>query len=117
MSMGVKEQIGEAKDKLVAVGAKALLNHKIAKFGHCTSLQVDSGSKTIRATLSLLEENQPLQVDVEGYVLYERNGKGYMRVESLNLSKAWIKELAKALLVGVEVRLPRAVFDFLRHLL
>jgi hypothetical protein len=32
--MGMKEQIGEAKDKLVAVSAKALLNHRIAKFGH-----------------------------------------------------------------------------------
>jgi len=117
MGMGVKGHIGEAKDKLVAVGAKALLNHKIAKFGYCTSLQVGSGSKTIRATLSLLEENQPLQVDVEGYVLYERNGKGYLRVESLSISRAWLNELAKALLMGVEVRLPRAVFDFLRHLL
>lgn len=117
IGMGVKEQIGEAKDRLVSVGAKAVLNHKIAKFGECTSLQLDSDTKTVRATLSLLEESQPLQVDIDGYVLYERNGMGYLRVESFHVSKAWLNELAKALLVGVEVRLPRAVFDFLWHLL
>lgn len=109
--------IGGAKDKLVSAGAKVAINHEISAFGQCTDLHIDTDAKTVQATLTLKEESLPMLVDVGGYTLYERNGKGYLRVESMKISKAWLNELAQSLLVGVEVRLPRAAYDLFKRLL
>lgn len=81
--------IKAAKDAALSKLSKALVNtFGIAKYGTITSLRLDSTSKTIRISLTLKGESNPIDLEAH-YRLETQPESKFLIIETAQCSREW----------------------------
>ena len=85
--------LNPAKDFALEVAVKLWFNQTQKRYGHMTTIQIDSTAKTIHAELKLKGEPAPLQIDVARYQLSTEAGETFIELGEIKTSREWINQL------------------------
>jgi len=69
------------------------INFKIQRVGHMLNLKIDPDNKSIKLSILLLGEDEPLDIDIKSYELIEENNKSYIKINDVETSKTWMNIL------------------------
>lgn len=94
------------RDALTSKAAQSLLNSRIARYGEVERLNLDSTAKTAEIVLRLLGEDRPVEVTVERYEVFEREGKCFVRLEKCRANRAWLENVLSDFGPQKEIPLP-----------
>ncbi len=93
------------KDFLTSQLLKVFLNHKFKKYGHMTTLHIDTQARLLTLSADLAGETAPLEAKVT-YSLEESEGQMWFVPQSLDCSREWLSLLGQQLLKDNSVRVP-----------
>jgi hypothetical protein len=79
--------------KLKQGAARIYLNTKIKAFGYMTNLDIDTKNKTIKLSLELKGETQPIQITVSKYNLVQNGSDTMLELGEITATREWINEL------------------------
>jgi hypothetical protein len=85
--------LNPAKDFTLEVAVKLWFNQTQKRFGHMTTIQIDSTAKSIRVELELKGEPAPLQIDVASYQLSSEASETFIELGEIKTSREWINQL------------------------
>lgn len=85
--------LNPAKDYALEVAVKLWFNQTHKRYGHMTSIQIDSTAKTIRVELDLKGETAPLTIDVKSYALSAGSGETIIELGDIETSREWVNLL------------------------
>ena len=85
--------LSPAKDFALEVAVKLWFNQTQKRFGHMTTIQIDSAAKSIRIELELKGEPAPLKIDVASYHLSTKSGETFIELGKIKTSREWINQL------------------------
>jgi hypothetical protein len=105
----ITNALGGVKDRATGASAKAYLNRKLQNFGEVTRVLIDSNEKTAQIEVVLKGEAAPIWLKVRSYQLSERNGEGFIRINSVEASREWIGLALTEYVVGREFPVPKVV--------
>ena len=71
----------------------SFINFKIRKVGHMLNIKIDPDNKSIKLSVLLLGEDEPLDVFIKSYELIEENNKSYIKISEIETSKTWLNIL------------------------
>jgi len=87
------------KDKALSTGAKIAINQHIREYGSITNLSLNSKFKSMHMNVLLHGEQEPIEVQVENYLITEGN---QLKISGVATSREWINTLALNHLEGKE---------------
>jgi len=82
-----------AKDGAIEMAVKLWFNQTQNRYGHMTSIQIDSTAKNIHVELELKGESSPLIIDVKGYILIVESGETLIELGDITTSREWVNTL------------------------
>ena len=82
-----------AKDHAIAVAVRLWFNQTHKRYGHMTSIQIDSTARSIRVELDLKGESSPLAIDVRSYELLTESGETLIEIGEIVTSREWLNVL------------------------
>jgi len=85
--------LNPAKDCALQVAVKLWFNHIQKRYGHMTSIQIDSTAKSIHVELELKGESSPLTIDVKRYALSIESGETFIELGDIETSREWVNVL------------------------
>lgn len=85
------------KDKGLAAALKAALNEACRSYGTVTDIAVDTRAKTLRLTLDLVGEREPVELFLERYEVLETREGALLRFGTLRCSRLWVERLGNDL--------------------
>ena len=85
--------LNPAKDFALEVAVKLWFNQTQKRYGHMTTIQIDSTAKSIHVELELKGEPAPLQIDVARYQLSTEAGETFIELGEIKTSREWINQL------------------------
>ena len=97
---------GRMKDAALSKGAKVAINTQIKEYGEMLKLNLNSSNKSIEAEVMLDGEKEPLTVNVDRYEMTEENGKHFLKVHGVTISRTWINTVASFYLNGKTFEIP-----------
>ncbi len=100
--------LGAAKDRAAEAAIKSYLRAKISKFGEVTRLELDSKNKRIGVELNLDGEVSPIQLNVNEYELFRKNGEHYVVLRSVDCSRKWLATALQEYVIGRQFKVPPA---------
>jgi hypothetical protein len=91
------EAINNAKDRLIATGAKARFNKLIERYGTVPDFQLNTVDRSLSLTLLLKGEETPIKIHVHEYTLSTVGGKSVLVLDGKNIdtSREWLTELIR----------------------
>jgi hypothetical protein len=87
--------LNPAKDFGIEVAVKLWFNQTQKRYGHMTTIQIDSTAKSIHVELELKGETSPLKIDVASYELSDQSGETFIELGDINTSREWINQLIR----------------------
>ncbi len=97
---------GGIKDTLASAAAKSLLASRMDRYGKLTELHLNSKEKSVTAEVVLEGEVEPVAIHIGRYRVGGEPGKHTVTVESVEVSRVWLKNLLEDVLVGKELPVP-----------
>lgn len=81
------------KDFLLSPLLRIVLNHRLKRFGHMTSLHIDTTHKTLSITADLAGESAPIEAKMS-YSIENRDGRLFLVPSAFECSREWLSLLA-----------------------
>ncbi|HVS73334.1 MAG TPA: hypothetical protein VHQ47_18910 [Phycisphaerae bacterium] len=92
--------VHRVNEGLGSLPVRAAGNHFMKRYGHMTSLKIDSAARTIDAELMLKGETGPILISLANYSLEE----GTFRAQAVRINREWMQLVAEDVLAkGVAV--------------
>lgn len=91
------------KDFLTSKLLKVFINHHFKKYGHMTTLHIDSEARLISLSADLSGEVAPLEAKV-AYSIEETEGQMWFVPQTLDCSREWLSLLGQQLLKDNAIR-------------
>jgi hypothetical protein len=87
--------LDNAKDRLLAKGAKAHLNKLIERYGTVLDLQMNTVDRSLSCRLLLKGEETPIDIHLSEYTLSTVEGKSHLVIDGkkIETSREWLTEL------------------------
>ena len=79
----------------VAAVKQTLNSTYLQPYGSLTELEIDSEKKSLRLTLELKGESQPVEIRVPRYQLVERGDETYIELGEIITSREWVNSLLR----------------------
>jgi hypothetical protein len=91
------QALNNAKDVLLAKGARTHLNKVIERYGTVLDLQLNTLNRFLSFTLLLKGEASPIEVHVREYTLSTEEGKSLLMIDGrkVETSREWLTELIR----------------------
>lgn len=91
------QTLDNAKDRLLANGAKVHINKLIGRYGIVLDLQLNTVGRSLLCTLQLKGEETPVKIQVHEYALSTAEGKSVLVIygEKIDTSREWLTELLR----------------------
>ena len=91
------QALDNAKDRLLAKGAKAHFNKLIGRYGTVLDLQLNTVDRSLSCTLLLKGEEAPVEIHVHEYTLSTAEGKSVVLIDGkkIDTSREWLTELIR----------------------
>ena len=89
------QALNNAKDRLLASGAKARLNKLIERYGTLLDLQLNTVDRSLSLTLHLKGEQTPVEIHLREYTLSIVDGKSVLIFDGrkIETSREWLTAL------------------------
>jgi hypothetical protein len=89
------QALNNAKDRLLASGAKARLNKLIERYGTLLDLQLNTVERSLSLTLHLRGEQIPVEIHLHEYTLSIVDGKSVLIFDGrkIETSREWLTSL------------------------
>lgn len=81
------------KDKALSAAVYVWFNNTRKSYGKMTDIHIDSANKSIRVTLELAGEIQPLEIEISPYEILQQDGGTFLRLGGIRTSRAWMNEV------------------------
>jgi len=109
----------QLKDRGVSFAARiiATLYLTTKGYGKMLKLDLDSKKKSLEAQIMLKGEKEPLEVKVNHYELFEKDGKYYLRLTGIRTSREWIDVLVASFIEGKAFEIPMEYAQKLKMLM
>jgi hypothetical protein len=85
--------LNPAKDFSLEVAAKLWFNQTQNRYGHMTTIQIDSTAKSIQVELELKGETSPIEIVVASYQISTESGETFIELGDIKTSREWINQL------------------------
>ncbi len=100
------DRLRSLKDKALETAARRYLNGLAPEVGQVERLALDTGAKTVHATVLLRGAEAPVDLRVGRYQLDRRDERLLVRLHEVTASAPWLDALAGRLLAGREFEIP-----------
>jgi hypothetical protein len=95
-----------SKDLGLAFAARTYVNARLRGIGEMTELSIDTKKRTIRLSLALLGEVEPIEVQVRKYALERADTGTRLTIVDVTASRQWLAEALKEFIVGRSFAIP-----------
>jgi|HubBroStandDraft_6_1064221.scaffolds.fasta_scaffold130004_2 hypothetical protein len=102
------QALNNAKDRLLATGAKAHVNKLIERYGTLVDLQLNTVYRSLSLTLLLKGEGTPIEIRVHEYTLLTTDGKSVLVIDGskIDTSREWLTALIRDRVVEKRLVIP-----------
>ena len=102
------QALNNAKDRLLATGAKAHVNKLIERYGTLVDLQLNTVDRSLSLTLLLKGEGSPIEIRVHEYTLLTTDGKSVLVIDGskIDTSREWLTALIRDRVVEKRLVIP-----------
>ena len=102
------QALNNAKDRLLATGARARLNKLIERYGTLVDLQLNTVDRSLSLTLLLKGEGTPIEIRVHEYTLLTTDGKSVLVIDGskIDTSREWLTALIRDRVVEKRLVIP-----------
>jgi hypothetical protein len=102
------QALNNAKDRLLATGAKAHFNKLIERYGTLVDLQLNTVDRSLSLTLLLMGEGTPIEIRVHEYTLLTADGKSVLVIDGsqIDTSREWLTALIRDRVVEKRLVIP-----------
>jgi hypothetical protein len=102
------QALNNAKDRLLATGAKAHVNKLIERYGTLVDLQLNTVDRSLSLTLLLKGEGTPIEIRVHEYTLLTTDGKSVLVIDGskIDTSREWLTALIRDRVVEKRLVIP-----------
>ena len=102
------QALNNAKDRLLATGAKAHVNKLIERYGTLVDLQLNTVYRSLSLTLLLKGEGTPIEIRVHEYTLLTTDGKSVLVIDGtkVDTSREWLTALIRDRVVEKRLVIP-----------
>jgi hypothetical protein len=89
------QALNNAKDRILAKGAKAQFNKLIEGYGAVLDFQLNTVNRSLSVELLLRGEQTPIEIHVHEYTLSTVEGKSVLQIDGrkINTSREWLSQL------------------------
>jgi hypothetical protein len=89
------QALDNAKNRLLAKGAKAHFNKLISRYGTVLEFQLNTVDRSLSLTLLLKGEETPIEIHVHEYGLSNADGKSVLVIDGkkVDTSREWLTEV------------------------
>ena len=102
------QALNNAKDRLLATGAKAHVNKLIERYGTLVDLELNTVDRSLSLTLLLKGEGTPIEIRVHEYTLLTTDGKSVLVIDGskIDTSREWLTALIRDRVVEKRLVIP-----------
>jgi hypothetical protein len=102
------QALNNAKDRLLATGARARFNKLIERYGTLVDFQLNTVDRSLSFTLLLRGEGTPIEIRVYEYTLSTADGKSVLVIDGskIDTSREWLTALIRDRVVGKRLVIP-----------
>ena len=102
------QALNNAKDRLLATGAKARFNKLIERYGTLVDLQLNTVDRSLSLTLLLKGEGTPIEIRVHEYTLFTEDGQSVLVIDGskIDTSREWLTALIRDQVVEKRLVIP-----------
>jgi hypothetical protein len=102
------QALNNAKDRLLATGARARLNKLIERYGTLVDLQLNTVDRSLSLTLLLKGEGTPIEIRVHEYTLFTEDGQSVLVIDGskIDTSREWLTALIRDQVVEKRLVIP-----------
>jgi hypothetical protein len=102
------QALNNAKDRLLATGARARLNKLIERYGTLVDLQLNTADRSLSLTLLLKGEGTPIEIRVHEYTLFTEDGQSVLVIvgSKIDTSREWLTALIRDQVVEKRLVIP-----------
>jgi hypothetical protein len=102
------QALNNAKDRLLATGAKARFNKLIERYGTLVDLQLNTVDRSLSLTFLLKGEGTPIEIRVHQYTLLTADGKSVLVIDGskIDTSREWLTALIRDRVVEKRLVIP-----------
>jgi hypothetical protein len=102
------QALNNAKDRLLATGARARLNKLIERYGTLVDLQLNTADRSLSLTLLLKGEGTPIEIRVHEYTLFTEDGQSVLVIDGskIDTSREWLTALIRDQVVEKRLVIP-----------
>jgi hypothetical protein len=102
------QALNNAKDRLLATGARARLNKLIERYGTLVDLQLNTVDRSLSLTLLLKGEGTPIEIRVHEYTLFTEDGQSVLVIDGskIDTSREWLTALIRDRVVEKRLVIP-----------
>lgn len=104
------------KDATIGFAARAAINSKLRGIGEITDLAIDTQSRTIRLSVDLSGEIEPIGIEITEYELH-RSGRGaQITIHQAKASRQWMNVALRQFVIGKTFPIPAKAEPILKFL-
>ena len=102
------QALNNAKDRLLATGARARLNKLIERYGTLVDLQLNTVDRSLSLMLLLKGEGTPIEIRVHEYTLFTEDGQSVLVIDGskIDTSREWLTALIRDQVVEKRLVIP-----------
>src|SRR5690242_19253612 len=91
------QALDNAKDVLLATGARTHLNKLIERYGTVLDLQLNTANRSLSLALLLKGEATPIEIHLHDYALSTADGKSLLMIDGAKVetSREWLTEVIR----------------------
>lgn len=102
-----------AKDSVIAISLKALVNDKFGQYGDITDCSIDTKVNKVVVQALLKGERERVTINLEKYEIEREGEVSYIVLKRFSSSREWVTLLLNRFLMGKRYKLPQAVTKLL----
>ena len=102
-----------AKDGVIAISLKALVNDKFGQYGDITDCSIDTKVNKVVVQALLKGERERVTINLEKYEIEREGEVSYIVLKRFSSSREWVTLLLNRFLMGKRYKLPSAITKLL----
>ncbi len=102
-----------AKDGMIAMSLKALVNDKFGQYGDITDCSIDTKVNKVVVQAMLKGERERVTINLDRYEIEREGEVSYIVLKRFSSSREWVTLLLNKFLMGKRYKLPAAVTKLL----
>jgi hypothetical protein len=100
-----------------SAGSKFAVNSLIGEYGKMLELKIDHANRTVRASIMLKGEREPIDIKIEKYSITNDGDDASIVIEEAETSREWLNAALKNFVLGQPLPLPAKYINLIEGFL